>query len=262
MPKRADHFNSEIAKQQWDRAAEGYTIMQEMGNDYSRTEFFGPAHVKLCGNVKGLSILDLGCGSGYLSRELAKQGAVVTGIDISSKMIEFAKSNIDNQNLDITYEVMDAEEIELKFNPSSFDLVTACVSLQDMPNPLKVIQATYSVLKTNGRFIICGTHPCIDMPYQEWHHDENGKKIALKVSQYFNRGPLEFQWNKKIYKYSWITTGIHAPLSDWIKWFIESGFRIKAIEEPIPSKEAISRRPELEDGNLVPFFILFDLEKE
>ncbi len=46
---------------------------------------------KKIGNSKGLNIIDIGCGGGILSEEFAKQGAKVTGIDISQNSINIAK---------------------------------------------------------------------------------------------------------------------------------------------------------------------------
>ena len=51
----------------------------------------------------GLTVLDLGCGEGYLSRELVRKGAHVIGIDISEKLIEIAKEKSLKEFLKIDY---------------------------------------------------------------------------------------------------------------------------------------------------------------
>ena len=141
MRKRPTDFDTELAKKQWDYAAEAFAQLQASGNDYYRTGYFGPAHIDMCGSVSGLDVLDIGCGAGYFSRELSKLGAVVTAIDLSAEMIEIAqRQSTDN---DIRYQVLDAANIAGSFAPESFDLVTACVSLQDMPDPPAVIQCVY-----------------------------------------------------------------------------------------------------------------------
>ena len=55
----------------------------------------------LLGDVRGLRILDLGCGDGSLAVELHKRGAIVTGIDRSSAMVEAARAAAQNQDSDI-----------------------------------------------------------------------------------------------------------------------------------------------------------------
>ena len=259
MRKRPTDFDTELAKKQWDYAAEAFAQLQASGNDYYRTGYFGPAHIDMCGSVSGLDVLDIGCGAGYFSRELSKLGAVVTAIDLSAEMIEIAqRQSTDN---DIRYQVLDAANIAGSFAPESFDLVTACVSLQDMPDPPAVIQCVYNVLKCGSRFVFCNTHPCTDTPYRKWVKDEEGRKTALEIAQYFDRGPIEFEWKSPRQKYDWISTGVHAPISDWVRWTIAGGFEIKQIEEPMPTMEAVSRWPELEDARMVPYFIIFDVTK-
>ena len=54
-------------------------------------------------NLSGKRVLDIGCGGGLLSEELCKNGAIVTGIDSSSKSIKIAKQHAKEQGLDITY---------------------------------------------------------------------------------------------------------------------------------------------------------------
>ena len=259
MRKRPTDFNADLARKQWDNAAEAFAESQASGNDYYRTEFFGPAHTALCGDVSGLAVLDIGCGAGYFSRELSKRGAVVTAIDLSSELIKIAKTQ--STDYDIEYHVLDAADTGESFAPESFDLATACVSLQDMPDPPTVLRGVYNVLKRGSRFVFCNTHPCTDTPYRKWVRDEAGKKMALEVAEYFDRGPIEFEWKSPRYKYDWTTTGVHATLSDWTNWAIGAGFEIKQMEEPSPTAEAISRWPELEDAGIVPYFIIFDVKK-
>ena len=54
-------------------------------------------------NVKGLNILDIGCGGGLLAEELTKKGANVTGLDASKKTINIAKQHAKESNLNINY---------------------------------------------------------------------------------------------------------------------------------------------------------------
>jgi 2-polyprenyl-3-methyl-5-hydroxy-6-metoxy-1,4-benzoquinol methylase len=76
----------------WDACAE-----QLMGNytaegDSARTVLLNPILLNLLEDVKGKKILDAGCGEGYFSRLLIKQGAIVTGVDFSTTMLNMAKS--------------------------------------------------------------------------------------------------------------------------------------------------------------------------
>ena len=86
MPKPAARFDVESVRASWDDAADVYAEGQTSGRDYYRYEFFGPAQLALCGDVREMRVLDVGCGNGYFARELARCGARVIGIDVSPRM--------------------------------------------------------------------------------------------------------------------------------------------------------------------------------
>ena len=69
MPKPAARFDAESVRDSWDHAAGAYAHGQASGCDYYRYEFFGPAQLTLCGEVRGMRVLDVGCGNGYFARE-------------------------------------------------------------------------------------------------------------------------------------------------------------------------------------------------
>ena len=54
-------------------------------------------------NIKGLRILDIGCGGGLLAEELSKKGAKITGLDASEKTINIAKQHAKESNLNIEW---------------------------------------------------------------------------------------------------------------------------------------------------------------
>ena len=103
MPVRPHRFDAEAVRKLWDTAAGAYAEGQASGRDYYRLEFFGPAHIALCGDVQGLRILDVGCGTGYFAREMARRGASVTGVDISPRMLAHAAQAESQDPLGIRY---------------------------------------------------------------------------------------------------------------------------------------------------------------
>ncbi len=89
-----DHFD-QYAYDWWNKA--GY---------YKLLHRLNPIRLKYIQSKYNLSekrVLDIGCGGGLLSEELCKNGAIVTGIDSSSKSIKIAKQHAKEQGLDITY---------------------------------------------------------------------------------------------------------------------------------------------------------------
>jgi 2-polyprenyl-3-methyl-5-hydroxy-6-metoxy-1,4-benzoquinol methylase len=261
MPEKAPRFDAHSVREQWDYAAEAYDRRQSTGGDYYRYDFFGPAQVALCGDVGGLTLLDLGCGAGYFSREMARRGATVTGIDISPAQIQRALRHEAEVPLGLTYLVLDASEASGRLGPDSFDLITSCVALQDMPEPETVIRGAYALLKPGARFVASITHPCTDTPYRAWERDAEGNKLALKINHYFDRGPVAFTWPTQQDTYEFTTTGLHTTLSEWLNWFIGAGFVLRRIEEPRPTAQALAAHPDLEDADRLPYFLFIDAAK-
>jgi SAM-dependent methyltransferase len=272
MTGPAEAFTADSVRALWDRAADPYTAGQVIGRDYFRYEFFGPAHVDLCGDVRGSRLLDVGCGNGYFAREMARRGARVTGIDISPRMIDHARRIEREEALGIQYLVADAADlsierllIEMESDTISqpdglgapFDVATSCVALQDMPDSGRVFRAVRSVLKPGGRFVASITHPWSDTPFRRWERDEFGAKRWLCVDRYFSEAPLTFVWERWGEKFT--TQAYHATLETWIRWILDAGFEIRDLREPRPTEQAVGARPDLANASRVPYYVLFDL---
>lgn len=93
-------------------------------------------------------ILDVGCGAGFLSNELALAGHTVTGVDLSPTSLEVA-ARYDSTKT-VTYKVANA--FELPFADASFDVLCAMDFLEHVENPDKVIKEFARVLKPGGKF--------------------------------------------------------------------------------------------------------------
>jgi trans-aconitate methyltransferase len=95
----------------------------------------------------GESILDLGCGTGELTAQLAATGARVTGIDSSAAMIESAKQHFP----DITFQVADATSFSL---PEQFDAVFSNATLHWVRQQEKALDRIYQQLKPGGQLVL------------------------------------------------------------------------------------------------------------
>lgn len=74
--------------------------------------------------VKGQKVLDIGTGTGVLPRNLYRYGAEFTGIDLSENQIQQAKALAEMSNMNIHFQCIAAEKINLP--DESFDVITAC----------------------------------------------------------------------------------------------------------------------------------------
>lgn len=248
-------FDADGVREEWDYAADAYAKGQADGRDYYRLEFFGPYQIEMCGDVTGLSLLDVGCGAGYFSRAMAERGAKVTGIDISPRMIQHAQET----GGPITYEVLDAARIDRRFPAASFDVATACLTLQDVPEPAVALRAIAKVLRPGGRFISSIEHPFSSMPFRQWQRDDKKAKKWLCVDRYFERGATPYTWKR--WSYEFTTRALHVTLEEWVRWTIDAGFSIRGMREPKPTEQTLRDHPDLEDAARVPYFLIFDLVK-
>src|SRR5882672_1166886 len=97
------------------------------------------------GGREGLQALDIGCGTGFLSLELAARGHSVTGIDFAVEMLTLAKEKAAGAGTAIRFEHADAEN--LPFDAASFDLVITRHVLWTLPHPEAAIGEWIRVLR-------------------------------------------------------------------------------------------------------------------
>src|SRR6266849_8321900 len=99
-----------------------------------------------------LDAFDAGCGTGFLSLELAARGHRVTGVDFAPAMLEAARRKAAAQGLAVRFEEGDAEQ--LPFAPHSFDLAISRHVLWTLPHPEAAIDEWLRVLRPGGRLAI------------------------------------------------------------------------------------------------------------
>ena len=104
--------------------------------------------------VEPKSVLEVCCGTGTLSRRLAKQGFELTGIDISAPMIEIAKAKADDEDLAIQYSCQDAATFELpwKFD-AAFSFFDSLNYLTDPDDCASAIHQTAKHLTVGAPFV-------------------------------------------------------------------------------------------------------------
>lgn len=100
-------------------------------------------------DLNGKSLLDIGCGGGLLCEALARQGAQVTGIDISPAPLATARQHCQQSGLVIDYELSGPEQFA-QTHPYRFDAVTCMEMLEHVPDPGAVINACATLIKPGG----------------------------------------------------------------------------------------------------------------
>src|SRR5438445_6740069 len=101
---------------------------------------------------EALDALDAGCGTGFLSFELAARGHRVIGVDFSPAMLAEARRKAAQQNFSVRFEQADAEQ--LPFPPDSFDLAVSRHVLWTLPHPEAAVDEWIRVLRPGGRLVV------------------------------------------------------------------------------------------------------------
>ncbi|MDQ7745658.1 bifunctional 2-polyprenyl-6-hydroxyphenol methylase/3-demethylubiquinol 3-O-methyltransferase UbiG [Hydrogenophaga pseudoflava] len=100
--------------------------------------------------LAGQRVLDIGCGGGILSDSMARKGADVTGIDLSSKALKVAQLHaLEAGTRNVSYREVSAEALAGE-QPASFDVVTCMEMLEHVPDPASVVRACSALVKPGG----------------------------------------------------------------------------------------------------------------
>ena len=240
-------------RKEWDDSAKAWADFVRTGKDHDREGLNNPAAFELIGNIKGLTVLDLGCGEGYNTRILARKGAKVTGIDFSPKQIELALQEEKKENLGIRYKVMDAAKLT-GLPDNCFDLVTCFMALQDIENYRKAITETSRVLKPNGRFIFTIPHPCFEKI------TVSGKRINA-ADAYFGETKFPIHWNMKRLSIPFRTTSFHRTLTDYFDAINKSRLQVSQLVEPRFAEKAYQKYHHVEKVFTKPSSVIIEAVK-
>ena len=238
--------NQTDCRDQWASFAEEW-IRKVQEGDPHRVGLLDEWMLHAIGPVKGLRIIDLGCGEGRFCRMLAERGADVCGVDFIPRFIEYASTHtVGNE----AYVIGDIQSL-YQFGDETFDLAVSYVTLVDMPDLVSAVREAYRVLRKGGRFVVCNLQP-MSTAGNCWIKDENGVKLHFRLDNYFDESERAMG----------SVTDFHRTLSTYINTFLEAGFLLDGIREPKPSPEQLERYPEIDDLLRVPHFIIYLLSKQ
>ena len=240
----------------WDRIAEEWVAHAD-SNDY-RNLFLIPNTFALLGRVAGKRVLDVGCGEGGYTRRLAREGADVTGVDGSARLIEVARRRAEKENLSIAYEVRNANSL-FGLGEGGFDVVLAAMSLMDVEDYTGAVAEIHRVLRKGGELLMSITHPCFTGRGSRWWRDPNGEIDHYAVDNYMNSEA----WEEFITdRFTDPVLFRHMPLEGFISPLLESDFRLALFKEPTPTPEQIVESGRLGRLNRIPLFLFMKWEKQ
>jgi len=203
----------------WDANADAWTDAVREKRIASRRAGTDAAIVAAVLRSKPASVLDVGCGEGWLARAIAPHGCRVVGIDASEVLVASAQALGGGAFFAMTYDALDARAAELG---APFDVAVCNFSLLEA-ELAPLLDALHRLIGANGTLVIQTVHPwvaCGDAPYVDGWREETfasfGGGFVAPMPWYFR------------------------TLASWIDAIGAAGFAIGRVVEPV---DAASGRP-------------------
>ena len=193
-------------------------------------------------DMKGLRVLDLGCGFGWFCRWAREAGArSVTGTDVSEKMLERARA--DTKDRAITYQRADLETFTIA--AGAFDLVYSSLTFHYLENLSALVGQIHGGLAPGGHLVFSAEHPIYTAPSNpKWTGS------TWPIDRYLDEGPRTTDWLAK---------GVvkqHRTVASYINMLLKAGFSLNRVEEWSPSEEQIGVNPKWQNERQRPPFLL------
>lgn len=186
-----------------------------------------PALLELAGDVSGVRVLDVACGHGDCSRALARRGALVTGVDVSARMLAIAQREEAAAPLGITYRQDDAHT-GATLDDASFDGATCNMALMDIPDLDAAFRTVHRVLRPGGWFAFAITHPAVQTPDSDWVERSDGARVRVS-GNYFAEGYWLPQHAPGV---RGRVGAHHRTLSTVMNGLLAAGFQLDRLAEP------------------------------
>jgi SAM-dependent methyltransferase len=198
-------------------------------------------------DVRGLRVVDLGCGFGWFCRWAREQGATeVLGIDLSEKMLARARSVTSDSA--ITYLQADLATHELP--AGRFDLAYSSLAIHYLQDVTRFFSEVRRALVPGSHFVFSTEHPIFTASRNaRWSSDADGR-LTWPVDSYLAEAPRTTEWfTPGVVKY-------HRTLGTTLNALIGAGFTITHVEEFGPTLAQIADNPDLAKERERPMFLL------
>ena len=233
MPRKADRSRKRNINTSWDPLATWYDGWVGKGGSRTHQQYAIPAVLRLLRPVRGESVLDLGAGQGVLCPPIAAEGAVYTGVDLSERLLVFARKHHGGSGKFIMGDATRLAAIP-DLSRGSFDAAVFLLSLQDMDPLEAALDGAAWALRPGGRVVILLTHPCFRIPRQSgWGWDTQRKLRYRRIDRYMSPLPVPL----KAYpgKQKGVSTSFHRPLSSYLTGLGTAGLLVDTVDEiPVP----------------------------
>ncbi len=220
----------------WDGVSDEYqTLHASQLNRWDRPVWgvWGIPEVELgaLGEVRGLDVLEYGCGGGQWSIWLARAGARPVGLDLSWRQLEHARHLSTEAGVDLPLVHANAERTP--FADESFDLVLCDHGATSFAEPARTVPEVARLLRPGGAFVFN-----IESPFRYVCWDEEGERVGDRLLlPYFGMG----KWDDRD------SVTFTIAYGDWIRLFRANGLEVEDLLELRPPSRGRTTYPEYVD---------------
>jgi SAM-dependent methyltransferase len=246
--------DAEDLRREWDAFSAEWINRSETRADAAREGLLDDWMLDVVGDVGDLDVIDLGCGEGRFCRMLAARGARTLGIDLQPTFVEYAEEKASATEHYIVGDMQSLVDVPDSF----FDVAVSYLSLVDVPDQAAAIRAAFRVLAPGGRFVVCNLSPMNTASVDDviWWRDDDGNKLHFVLDDYATEGPRRIAFPS-----GYVLTNFHRMLSTTVNDFLDAGFVLARLHEPLPTEAQLARVPDHEDLFRVPLFTIYHLRK-
>ena len=204
-------FSDAKIVESWGKNAPLWTVAVREGQIESRRLITDQAIIDTILSRSPRSVLDIGCGEGWLARELATRNIHVVGVDVVPGFIEEAQRAGGGD-----FRAMSYEEIATGKLRVSVDAIVCNFALLGKESAEGVFRAGLSLLNSQGSFLVQTLHPvvvCGDLPYTDGWREGSWAGFSTNFT---DPAPWYFR-----------------TMESWIKLFVNNGFQLREVREPL-----------------------------
>jgi ubiquinone/menaquinone biosynthesis C-methylase UbiE len=224
--------------QQYDTVAARYA--DHASDGAFNAHYDRPAVLDLCGEVRGLRVLDAACGPGLYTEEFVDRGAEVVGFDASTRMVELARRRVAGR-AEVFEHTLDEP---LPLADASFDLVVCALAIHYANDRAATLREFRRVVRPGGAVIVSTQHPMSDWLRKGGSYFD----VVLETERWESMGP------------DWEVSFWREPLSSLSDAAFRAGLLVERIVEPLPAASMRDRWPEYHDElSRVPAFLMLRL---
>jgi SAM-dependent methyltransferase len=174
------------------------------------------SELNVLGDVAGLDVVELGCGTAYFSAWLAKKGARPVGVDITPAQLATARRL--QRQTGIEFPLVEADAGETGLPDASFDLAVSEYGASIWVDPFRWIPEAARLLRPGGRLVFLGNSPLVIVCSE----DEGAASTTLQRPMF---GMHRFEWAGEV------GVEFHLPHGKTIDVLRENGFDVERLVE-------------------------------